>query len=193
MFRILRSTLLALTLTFSVALAAGAHEPMVTVQADEVGTYTSAPGESYEAFVVRVAKILNTWTQQNGKEACGEFSKAADGTYAIQLTTERAQVMCIFNLTPLPGTTLVGDSLHSHPTPTDRSGDYQMTDEDRAAFKAVGDWEHAAKSNRWVHGDGSLADFSTDDYDSGPGFLVARGKLMYQHGRHTARVVSDTL
>jgi hypothetical protein len=173
-----------------------AHEAPISIQADEVGTYTSQPGESYVAFVTRVAQTLNAWSLQNHQEACGAFAKAANGTYQIQLTTEHSQLVCLITVEAPAGMALVGDSLHSHVASTDSSGEYRVTDADRAAFKAMGDWTHASKSNRWEKGEGGndkITNFSNDDYDSGPGYLVAEGQLLHQHGRGTSTVITASL
>jgi hypothetical protein len=181
--------LLALMLVTSMVFA---KEDVVTVQAYPVATYTSNPGESYQAFVLRVAENLRDWAAVNGQEACGPFAKYPDGRFVVELTTEKVQEACIIDTKAPEGATLVGDSIHDHPKGVS-GGDFKLTATDCAFFLAMGESQsaNACREHRYgvyVKGERPY-DFSDDDFRGGAGYLVTMEDqhLRYQHGEGTSK------
>lgn len=174
----------------SIALA-GVEPETFKVQAWEVGTFTSAPGESHDAFVLRVAEALKTWTDDTGTEACGPIAQEKDGTYYVQLTTEKAQTVCLRSTVMPDGMTYTGDSIHSHPFKPGRS-QVRLTSHDLAVLEALGQVALVDQMRRLgirtAHAEPST--FSADDYAAGAGFLVVGSSLLYQHGEGTAHQVA---
>lgn len=172
--------------------AFGSEPEVFKVQAWEVGTFTSAPGESHDAFVLRVAEALKTWTDDTGTEACGPIVQAKDGTYSVQLTTEKAQTVCLRSTVMPDGMTYTGDSIHSHPAMKDGGHQVRLTTHDFDVLEAMGRVKLVDDMRR-MHIRTVEAEpdtFSADDYAAGPGYLVVKGQLLYQHGEGTAQVVA---
>lgn len=167
-----------------------AHPPLITVQEWLVGTYTSAPGETKAAFLLRVAGVLDEWSRTEHTEACGPIAQYPDGRYVVALTTQRSQIMCVHSITPPDGATLTGDSIHDHPGATSKSGGVLLNSDDAVAARAAGDWaKWRCARTRHCWADVWPDRFSDDDYNGGTGYLVASGRLLYQHGRGTSVVV----
>lgn len=174
--------ILALALSANAVAAPQAY----TTQAWLQGTYTSEAGESKLDFVIRVAKELQKWTDLTSWEACGPIAKTADG-YVIQLTTNKAQTLCLRSTSVPEGSVAIGESIHSHPT--SETGYVTFNDMDRAAHKAVHDWKFADRSIKTVMVE--QHHFSPDDFKEGAGYLVNQGQLLYQHGKGTEVVVTQ--
>lgn len=172
--------------------AFGSEPEVFKVQAWEVGTYTSTPGESHDAFVRRVAQALKAWTDETGTEACGPIEQAKDGTYSVQLTTEKAQTVCLQSTAPVAGMAYTGDNIHSHPSAKNGGYTVRLTGQDLVALEALGRGKLVDDLRRFhirtLHAEPDT--FSDDDYASGPGYLVVKGRLLYQHGKGTAAVVA---
>lgn len=177
------------------SLSIQAHPQVIKLEAWVVGDYSSNPGESYDAFVLRVATALAQWTNDTGTEACGPIEQAKDGTYHVQLTTEKAQTACLQSIVAGPGMTYTGDNIHSHPAAKNGGYTVRLTGHDLAALEALGRMKLVNELRRFnirtlpVEPD----TFSPDDYASGPGYLVVKGQLLHQHGKGTSQVISTTL
>lgn len=187
-------TLAAVALTALTAGPVAARPPLVKVQAWEVGTYTSNTGETKDAFVLRVAAVLDEWSRTEHTEACGPIAQYPDGRYVVALTTEKAQTMCIQSTAPPAGAVLTGDTIHNHPEPTSRSGMVRLGADDAVALRAAKDdmWRCARRrSGCWVNV--KPYEFSGADYNGGAGYLVVAGRLLYQHGWRTSAVVDPDI
>lgn len=185
------AALVGLLLSVAGSIPAFAKEPEVfKVQAWVVGTFTSTPGESHDAFVLRVGQALKAWTDETGTEACGPIAQAKDGSYFVQLTTEKAQTVCLRSTVMPEGMTYTGDNIHSHPHKAAET--VRLTARDKAALRALGevktvdDMERLGITRVHIEAD----DFSPDDYAGGPGYLVVNGTLRYQHGKGTSHAVA---
>lgn len=157
-----------------------------------VGNFTSTPGESHDAFVVRVATALRAWTDETGTEACGPIVQAKDGTYSVQLTSEKAQTLCIQSISAPAGMKLTGDSIHSHPTANGGGTTVRLTGHDLAALEAAGRIKLVNELRRFNIRTLRMEPntFSPDDYAGGHGYLVIGDKLLYQNGKGTARTIA---
>jgi hypothetical protein len=74
-----------------------------------VTSYTSNPGESLDAFAVRIAP--DAFKQSEYGEICGEFSKAGD-TYSIDMYTIKRWQECSY--TRVKGREYIGLTYHTH-------------------------------------------------------------------------------
>lgn len=156
-----------------------------------VGNYTATPGESKDAFVLRVAEALKHWTDSTGTEACGVIARDATGALQVVLTTEKSQVVCLIPTSAPGGGTLSGDSIHSHPTDGGRHK-VRLTTQDLAALREMGRGGFVDMLRRMDirQVDAEPDTFSPDDYATGPGYLVVGSRLLYQHGQGTAAQVA---
>lgn len=88
--------------------------PLSAVARDEVLTVeVSAQGESKEAFLVRVGRYMQGWTNRNDVEACGLIAES-EGRYAVAVNTQRMRDQCLTGFV-LPGWKHTGENIHSHP------------------------------------------------------------------------------
>jgi len=148
-----------------------------------LGVWTSLPGESKDDFARRVGAAIYPFTEASHFEACGTILKETHGTrYRVAMVTSQSQIACMSVALDDPGFTITHETLHTHPNMhsfTPNSEDAQL----RPGFKA-GYLRYPI--------DGS--DFSSIDYDSGAGYVVAAGRgpfgkprVLYQNGRDHER------
>lgn len=130
-----------------------------------------AEGESDEQFQVRTFQRMRRFTRDSGYEASGYFCRSKEGQMGITIFTWEAH----FSAPTMKGCPLalggwptVLDLVHTHPLP----GRYTFSEQDvtsenrkRVFFKK------STKSAQWV-GRHSISQFSSDDYDVGPGWLA---------------------
>lgn len=137
--------------------------------------------ESYNEFVIKVAKFVNEWTAKNGVEICGAFTQNKNNTYTVILSTNKSQLSCNINYIT-NNEELTGDYIHSHPK-VDNLGRIRVTS---ATRKKDGDFvenkEYIKISNH---------SFSPMDYNNGNGYLVVENKLYYQNGPNTQRFITN--
>jgi hypothetical protein len=155
----------------------------VSAKAWIVATLTSEPDEDHDAFLLRVAHYMQRWTDTNNAEVCGYL--ASDGTrWGVRLTTLKSQLTCISSKQVVPdGMIASGENIHSHPSAGEHGTLSTSMDTKRVAraFR-----EQVGRVIRPSPG------FSKDDFDAGPGYLVADGKLSYQAGEGTVRILGET-
>lgn len=142
-------------------------------QPEVVATLYADAGESDEAFVLRTATLLQRWADTNEAEACGVIVRSERGLQ-VRLITIRSQLNCAYDRA------LVGDTIHVHPV-HDSHGVVKLT---RATIAAMPQYEgqFTIKVNSRV--------FSQADYKR-PGYLVTHGKLLYQSGKGSDRLVAQ--
>lgn len=168
--------LLTLVTAFASAQAAdvGMTPAMRALPFKTLDVYTSRPGESLEAFLLRIAPVLRTFTHTTGFEACGAIAKGPTG-YGVALGTNESQIGCLAGEAGVPeGMTWTGETLHSHP----EDHELTMQPNDRAYAKATRTADPYARTF-----EGSPDGFSHADFRGAPGYLVANGQLLYQPGR----------
>ena len=140
--------------------------------------YLSQPGETLKTFLLRVARDMRRFTHETGFEACGAIAKGPAG-YGLALGTNESQIGCLAGEAGVPvGMTWTGETVHSHP-------------EDRNLIMQANDKAYALathSTNPYTRTfEGSPGEFSPTDFQSGPGYLVANGALLYQPGRKVRR------
>jgi hypothetical protein len=151
----------------------------------ELGVYTSQPGESLDAFVLRIRPILVDYSKSTGFEACGVIAASADKTqYGVVLGSSGSRLGCVNYPSKVPaGMEYVGITYHSHGS--DRP--YRMN----RADKILSGREDEDGPIR-IGGD-NLYGFSQQDYMSGAGFLATPKGVRFQDGVNTARDVVATM
>lgn len=169
----LLQTVFLITLTMFCGI--GVARNTVETKAWVVGTHMSQEGETREQFVMRVASIMQVWTDENDAEVCGYI--ATNGKqWGIILTTQRSQIMCVMDKNMVPkGFVADKDSIHTHPNPNPR-GVVEVSQATIDAAAAIGETGLRRKIEI-SHG------FSGSDKRNGPGYLVAGGRIMHWDGR----------
>jgi hypothetical protein len=157
----------------------GVESKAVQAKAWPVATHVSVPGEAKEAFLLRVAPEVATWTAENQAEACAFV--ATDGQrWGLRLITLRSQFECVFAYGVAPdGMTTTAETFHSHP-PADGGGYVTLTEGTKAAADALGDTSLRRVRKLRVENGG---EFSERDFNAGPGYLITNGRLLFQSGR----------
>ena len=140
-----------------------------------LGDYASQEGETLEEFMRRVGRVLHNFTRESGNEACGPI--ASDGVrYSVRLHTDGVPHGCAMRASDvLDGYAWTGETIHSHPW----QKLLRLDSHAQAWSKRYGDGNHGSPTLR---NDGASG-FSRADYVGGPGWLVAKGQLLYQAGQ----------
>lgn len=182
----MRKTITTIALSL-IALTASAHEVDVkealSLPIAQIKQVYSLPGEGRSAFVERIAPEFAAYTEQTGHEACGVIAVLANGadgvnpTFSVSIGTIGSQIGCANGLVA-NGYISMGTTIHSHPQArTIRLTAIDMKVRGTPAGKLRTESPDKCK-------------FSEQDY-KGDGFLVTCGKLMYQSGKGTERVVAQ--
>lgn len=179
---------LLLLLLFLLVSQAAAHEgaenPVEQISVKGLGVVTyqrlfeavSEPGETLDAFVLRVSPRLRAFSDETGFEACGVL--ASDGErFGVVVGTSHAHIACVNLSVYRPeGMTSVNKTLHSH-------GSEGKFKPNRADLALQG--QHMSgryKRLNTVHGQ-KLDEFSDDDVRSGAGYLAGtQGRVYFQDG-----------
>lgn len=177
----MKHQLRALIVLFALALASTAAVARDTVPAWVVGTFTSEAGETKDVFLRRVGHALTDWADTTATEACGRIGKLPDGRLSVLITTQKAQTVCVISDTVAAGQTDTKETIHIHPG--DGRTSIQLTTYDRQTFRALHQFRYAEARVL----DAEPIGFSQDDYEGGPGYLIAGGRLLYQHGKDTSQ------
>lgn len=158
-----------------------------------VGTWTSAPGESKDQFMLRVAVPLQAFTEATGFEACGVIAHERQGgsRMRVQVVTNQSHMGCLevaFDDPDFEIPAVVHDreSIHTHP----KGSNIRPNAQDVALFPGRGMRAGHERFNLESN------DFSKLDYEAGPGYVVVPGeplwgrpKLLHQEGLDTRRNV----
>lgn len=138
----------------------------------ELGAMDSWPGESQNDFLVRVAQAMDLFSRRTRFEACGVILKATRAdAWRVRLTTHRSHIACLMVSFDEPGFAPTGEDIHSHP---------------RVVGGTLANAQDVVRNPRFQCNQRLVVfdeRFSERDLDRGPGYLVSRGRLMYQRGR----------
>lgn len=179
---------LVLALLASLAFPAIAHEAagpierlkirgLGTVEYQHLFTQVGEPGESLDAFMVRVAPRLRDYSDATGFEACGVL--ATDGErFGVVVGSTRAHAACGSFLEAVPaGMETTGETIHSHR----EGGLYRANENDRALLGL-------RPGSRFKTGPAD--EFSHEDFHA-PGYLVGATGVWHQAGRTIVRRVAE--
>lgn len=148
-----------------------------------VREFISARGEDLDAFVLRIASEVQSFTSASGWETCGVIAEGANG-YGVRMVSSRGAMTCEMlrdnvpmSMKPLPLT------LHTHPAqrnvrPTPSDASYYASNPNVAG--------RMIKVGRAESVGGAV--FSSPDYNL-PGYLIAEGKVLHQAGKGSERLV----
>lgn len=149
--------------------------PVMAQNIIPLSTFQSTAGESKDAFILRIAPVIDEWTAQNHAEACGAIT-VKDGLYAVVITTQGSQVQCD-SIMVMKGWTAIGETVHSHSMPENKDGILYITH----ATSVVSEGHlHQGERIRPVYG------FSGGDYVTGPGYVILGRNVLYQNGPGTS-------
>jgi hypothetical protein len=138
----------------------------------ELGAMDSTSGETQKDFLVRVAQAMDVFTRTTQHEVCGVIMvNPEQNAWRVRLTTNRSHLACVMVVFDETGYVRMGEDIHSQPR---IEGGTQANAQDilRRRDFSCGERIHIFDE-----------DFSKVDFDHGPGYLVSRGRLLYQHGR----------
>lgn len=146
----------------------------------------SEPGESLDAFALRIGPRLRAYSDATGYEACGVL--ATDGEhFGVVIGTNRAHIACANFEAFLPeGMAPTGQTIHSHGN--DRAS--RANKNDKALMgQHLATQGGAGKAIVTVAGQ-ALDAFSGTDFHSGPGYLaIPRGVIHHAGSASSVRIV----
>lgn len=143
------------------------HAPFV-----ELGAMDSEPGESVDEFLVRVAQAMDVFTRRTHHEACAVImSHTTEQAWRVRMTTNRSHLSCTMVEFEEPGFVRWGPDIHSHPRVP---GGIRVNSQDVLRNPSFKCGQTAIVFDE---------KFSGRDLDRGPGYLVSRGRLLFQKGR----------
>lgn len=146
---------------------------------EHVGDYTSNPGESEHAFLIRMVPIFRAFAERTGEEACAAIGVEPDGkTYGLIIGSNDSHVGCASDRIP-GGTTYTGETIHTHGR---RKQAFEPNKSDRI-FLGM-DSAYVGGHVLIIHGE-DPDHFSETDFATGPGYLATPDGLLYQHGGGT--------
>lgn len=148
------------------------HQAEVYAPFVELGALDSHPGEDLNVFLTRVAQAMDLFTRKTLHETCGVIMvDPARSAWRVRLTTNRSHLSCVMVEFDEPGFIRMGEDIHSHPL---IPGGVHANAQDivRRRDFACGEKIQIFDER-----------FSSVDFEHGPGYLVSRGRLLYQHGQ----------
>lgn len=150
-----------------------------------LGTWMSQAGEAKEDFLMRAGSVLQAFAAGSGYEACGTVWQKDGRSWAVPLTTNIAHAGCVATNLRLQeaGWSMTVDTIHVHP----QQSSYSVNSADRLLLGMPLSRGAARTAIGHSEGDG----FSNQDFLAGPGYVVAGGRLMHQHGRTTVRDLGE--
>lgn len=156
------------------------HQDIPVYQLTQIEAANTPQG--MDGFAEKVAVFLHTWTRAHGVEASGNICRSKDkSSWGVVLLTIGAHTSSpITNVCP-DGMTKTGVTIHSHP----QRHIYTVNFVDRA-FLING---LMAESKIATYPD----EYSGDDLNAGPGYLVGLRSLHFQDGHDHQRVVENLL
>lgn len=152
-----------------------------TLPTRQLGEMTSNQGESLPAFLARVGERLRAFSDRTGFEGCGEL--ATDGTrYGVELGSNGSHIGCVIHTERVPASMhATGESIHSH----GQDKRFCLNAADVEMFEPGAAMPVKPVCFMGQH----LAEFSEQDYRSGPGYLATPSGILHQHGAGTVQLV----
>jgi len=141
----------------------------------------SEPGESLDAFALRIGPRLRAYSDETGYEACGVL--ATDGElFGVVIGSNRAHIACAnFNAFRPGGMKPTGQTIHSHGV----DGRFHANRNDVAL---QGQFFAGQMGIKGVAGQ-KLNAFSKMDFEGGAGYLATPTGVIHQQGEGTVRQV----
>lgn len=151
-----------------------------------LGTYTSNPGETLNAFLLRVGTALHTYSEQANYEACGVIAVATDdkasAQFAVITHSNHAHIGCATDAHDIPaGMVSSGTTIHSHIMR--HKATLNATDWLMRGLPMPTDGPHEIVI---AHPE----QFSSNDFDE-PGYLATDSGVFFQDGKGTERSIGS--
>ena len=139
---------------------------------------TSEPGESLDAFALRIGPRLRAFSDETGFEACGSLAKDDAGRFGVVIGTNRSRIACVnFNSKRPAGFLPTGETIHSHGTTAGFLAN-------RNDITLQGQLLSGKSGLRRVAGQ-RLDAFSKMDFDGGAGYLATPTGVIHQAGKES--------
>lgn len=156
----------------------------LVAQFEDLGNWVSRPTETKDAFLLRVGQSLQLYTRMTGHEACGYIVGDKTATaWSVHLTTNLSHFNCLPVLfVPDSGLDALTETIHSHPNP-EYGRSIRVTRDDKdlnPGNGALGEGDRVRVES---------GDFSRQDFQRGTGYLVTKGKVLYQNTPENRRTV----
>lgn len=152
-----------------------------------VREFISIRGETIDAFVLRIAPEVQSFTSASGWETCGVVAEGPNG-FGVRMVSSRGAMTCEMLTDNVPmGMKSLPLTLHTHPAqrnvrPTPADASYYAKNPNVAG--------RMIKVGRSESVGGAV--FSSPDYAM-PGYLIAEGKVLHQGGRGSERLVGHVV
>lgn len=168
------------TLILAALMAAPAHAADIYT---EYETFTSQPGETESEFVMRVAPYVRDKTIETGWELCGAIARNGE-QLGVTLTSSQSALACALRHNVVPeGMTSTQRSIHSHPGPNSKQIDRTQMDQTLGAQAGHSLLLRLPLSEqRRLQAKSKRDGFSSQDMETGPGYLVLEQQVLVQEG-----------
>lgn len=134
--------------------------------------------ETKEQFVVRVGRELLNFSTITNYEGCGGLAIKAADLHSVSLFTNLSHKGCvILSTNVMSDYKATAAHIHSHPV------------KGSVVFNRIDELFVRGKIEAGRVVDIKVEDFSENDYSIGPGWVVADGKLMWQNGKGTEKII----
>ena len=143
---------------------------------EHLGDYTSTPGETEHAFLIRMGPVFRAFADRTTEEACAEIGATADSTsWGLVVGTNHSHLGCVIDSAHvLPGMTATGVTIHTHGK---KRWNFDLSAIDRELTGMPTDGHpHRIQGENVDH-------FSPTDFATGPGYLTTPTGLLYQAGK----------
>ena len=146
-------------------------------------------GESDKTFFRRTAMVLRDQTQKDNCETCGVICSNPQGRKSIMIFTGHSQVFCpMIRVCAMTNETAGVETFHSHP----HLAVFLFSAIDAQIVHRYPHDFRGTKEGRMIRVNGR--NFSKQDYQLGPGYMVFGNEVWHQSGRGTEKkmwVLSD--
>lgn len=182
--------LLAAALMFGMVLNANAStlkfgQRGETLPVFKIVTFYSNEGETLDEFALRMGVWFRNFTTTSSYEACAPIFASTEepGRWAMPIYTNHSQIGCAMPKNQLIGYSFTGQTIHSHPV--GRQVTPNVHDRSFMQGQSTRFLNNKLRQRRPV----DARTFSRTDFASGPGYLVAHGKVLHQNGPKAVREV----
>ncbi|HEL3200029.1 TPA: hypothetical protein ACKP7X_002508 [Stenotrophomonas maltophilia] len=143
----------------------------------------SEPGESLDAFALRLGPRLRAYSDETGFEACGVLASDGD-RFGVVIGTNHSHVACVNFASKVPaGFQPTEETIHSHGG--EKTFAASATDVLLLSKDAFGS---RSRTSLRVTGQ-KLGEFSKTDYQGGAGYLATPKGVIHQAGAKHVRVL----
>lgn len=185
---VLAVALSSLTMTASAFIGqAGPDQKVGNLPYEHIVDLLSAPGESEQSFLLRVAPQLRTFSDKTGFESCAEVAQSLDGSsFGLVLGSSLGHMGCAVYTSNIPaGMVATGRTIHSHGS----QHVFKINTSDKAMMSPE-DADRLSTSRRNTFAGQSVDHFSPTDYAAGPGYLATPKGLIYQNGVNLEKAIA---